>query len=202
MVAVLRNLLMVAIAATPAFAQARGGGVSVAGLGHDVGVETAKVMIVEFGDFGCGYCAKFNTETFPKIDAAYIKTGVVRWKMVPYVNGMFRHSREVSEAAECAAEQGAFWKMNDLLYAKKKEWTTTKDIRALTSKYATQLKLNSATFARCLMNPEIGARIARNTAIAQQLNIRGTPTFFVNGRIVPGAIPFELFQQVIADAAR
>jgi protein-disulfide isomerase len=202
MVAPLQFLLLLALAASPAFAQARGGGVSVGGLGHDLGAETAKVMIVEFGDFGCGYCAKFNDETFPKIDAAYIKSGVVRWKMVPYVNGMFRHSREVSEAAECAAEQGAFWKMNDLLYSKKKEWTTTKDIRGLVGKYATQLKLHPGTFARCLMNPEIGARIARNTAIANQLNIRGTPTFFVNGRIIPGAIPFELFQQVIAEAAR
>lgn len=186
----------------PAHAQARGGGVSVAGLGHEVGFVTAKVFIVEFGDFGCGYCARFNNETFPKIDSAYIKAGIVRWKMVPYVTGMFKHSREVSEAAECAAEQGAFWKMNDLLYAKKREWTTTSDIRALVNRYAVQLKLNTGTFARCLMNPEIRRRIQRNDAIARQLGIRGTPTFFVNGRIVPGAIPFELFQQVITEAAR
>lgn len=183
-------------------AQARGGGVSIAGMGHDVGVATAKVLIVEFGDFGCGYCARFNNETFPKIDSLYIRKGFVYWKMVPYVTGMFKHSREVSEAAECAAEQGAFWKMNDLLYAKKKEWTTTSDIRALINRYAARLKLNTGTFARCLMNPQVGQRIERNTAIAQQLGIRGTPTFFVNGRVIPGAIPFELFQQVIADAAR
>lgn len=196
----LRFLLVSLLLAPPAAAQSRG--VSVAGLGHDVGSETAKVYVVEFGDFGCGYCAKFNNETYPRIDATYIQKGVVRWKMVPYVTGMFKHSREVSEAAECAAEQDAFWKMNDLLYAKKKEWTTTNDIKGLITRYAAQLKLNSGMFARCLMNPQIRTRIERNTAIAQQLNIRGTPTFFVNGRIIPGAIPFELFQQVINEAAR
>jgi protein-disulfide isomerase len=115
---------------------------------------------------------------------------------------MFRHSREVTEAAECAGEQGAFWKMHDLLYLKRKEWTTTKDINALVVSYATQLNLNRTAFARCLVNPEIRRRVLRHDALAQQLGIQGTPMFYVNGRRVPGAVPFEVFQQVIAQAAR
>ena len=68
-------------------------------------------------------------------------------------------------------------------------------------KYVAQLKLQPGPFARCLMNPEIKRRIQRHDAIAQQLLIRGTPTFFVNGRVVPGAVPFDLFSQVITAAA-
>jgi protein-disulfide isomerase len=199
---VLKTLIGFFLLAAPLQAQGRGGGISLAGIGHDLGPATARVFIVEFGDFGCGYCARFNAETYPKIDSAYIKTGIVRWKMVPYVTGMFRNSREVTEAAECAAEQGAFWKMNDLLYEKRKEWIASKDIRALIGRYATQLKLSPSAFGRCLMNPEIRRRIMRHDAIAQQLAIRGTPTFFVNNRIVPGAIGFDLFSQVIQAAAR
>jgi len=179
-----------------------GGGVSLAGVGHDMGFATARVFIVEFGDFGCSYCAKFNVETYPKIDSAYVRTGIVRWKMVPFVTGMFRNSREVAEASECAAEQGAFWKMHDLLYAKRKEWMASTDIRTLIARYVVQLNLDRAAFARCSLNPEIRRRIQRHDVIAQQLAIRGTPTFFVNGRVVPGAIPFDLFQQVITAAAR
>jgi protein-disulfide isomerase len=115
---------------------------------------------------------------------------------------MFRNSREVAEAAECAADQGAFWKMHDLLYAKRKEWMATTDIRTVVAKYAAQLKLDRTAFGRCVLNPEIRRRIQRHDAIAQQLGIRGTPMFYVNGRTVPGAIPFELFQRVIAEAAR
>ena len=178
------------------------GGVSLGGIGHDRGGAAARVFIVEFGDFGCSYCAKFNVETFPKIDSAYISGGIVRWKMVPFVTGMFKNSREVAEAAECAGEQGGFWKMHDLLYAKRKEWMASKDIRALVVKYATQVKIDLPAFGRCLMNPEIRRRILQHDALAQQLSIRGTPTFYVNGRPVPGAIPFELFQQVITQAAR
>ena len=189
--------------ATTADAQLNtGGGVSLAGVGHDLGGATAKVFIVEFADFGCGYCARFNTDTYPKIDSAYIDKGIVRWKMVPFVTGMFRNSREVAEAAECAAEQGSFWKMHDLLYTKRKEWMTSKDIRALVVRYATQLKLNLTAFGQCSMNPQIQRRIQRNDAIAQQLSIRGTPTFYVNGRVAPGAIPFDLFQQLITKAAQ
>lgn len=189
--------------ATTADAQlTQGGGVSLAGVGHDLGSATAKVFVVEFADFGCGYCARFNIETYPQIDSAYITRGVVRWKMVPFVTGMFRNSRNVAEAAECAGEQGSFWKMHDLLYEKRKEWMASKDIRALITRYATQLKLNLTAFGQCSMNPQIQRRIQRNDAIAQQLSIRGTPTFYVNGRVAPGAIPFDVFRQLITAAAK
>ena len=183
-------------------AQASNGGVSLAGIGHDSGSARAKVFVVEFADFGCGYCARFNTETYPKLDSAHIKSGLVRWKMVPFVTGMFRNSRDVAEAAECAAEQGAFWKMHDLLYAKRKEWMASTDIRSQINKYVTQLKLQPVPFSRCMTNPETRRRIQRHDAIASQLAIRGTPTFFVNGRIIPGAVPFDLFSQVITAASR
>ncbi len=199
-----KTLLALLLVSAPviAGAQASNGGVSLAGIGHDSGSARAKVFVVEFADFGCGYCARFNVETYPRLDSAHIKSGLVRWKMVPFVTGMFRNSRDVAEAAECAGEQGAFWKMHDLLYLKRKEWMTSTDIRSQINKYVAQLKLQPAPFSRCLMNPEIKRRIQRHDAIAQQLAIRGTPTFFVNGRIIPGAVPFDLFSQVIAGAAK
>ena len=199
-----KTLFALVLVSGTAVAQApiQKGGVSLAGIGHDTGSSGAKVFVVEFADFGCGYCARFNAETYPKLDSAHIKPGTVRWKMVPFVTGMFRNSRDVAEAAECAAEQGAFWKMHDLLYVKRKEWMASTDIRSLINKYGAQLKLQPAPFSRCLMNPEIKRRIQRHDAIAQQLFIRGTPTFFVNGRVVPGAVPFDIFSQVITAAAK
>lgn len=188
--------------ASPARAQQFGRTVSVAGVGHDKGSDQAKVMVIEFGDFGCGYCAKFAAETYPLIDSAYIRAGRVKWKYVPFVIGMFRNSREVTEGAECAGEQNAFWKMHDLLYARRKEWMASNEPRALVGRYARELKLDAAAFARCTMRPDIRERIARHDALASALAIRGTPTFFVNGRVIPGAIPWDLFQQVIEAAGR
>ena len=76
------------------------------------------------------------------------------------------------------------------------------NIRAQIDKYVAELQLQPAPFARCMMNPETKRRIQRHDAVAAQLSIRGTPTFFVNGRIVPGSVPFDLFSQVIQAAAR
>ena len=193
-------LLATCLFTASAGAQSNGGGVSLAGVGHDQGKVGARVFIVEFADFGCGYCAKFDHETYPKIDSAYIAKGVVRFKMIPFVVGMFKNSREVAEAAECSAEQGKFWEMHHLLYRQQKEWKKASNINALIQRYATELKLDRNKFALCLKNPEIRKRIQLHDAMAQQLGINGTPTFFVNGRRVPGAIPFDLFQRVINDA--
>jgi protein-disulfide isomerase len=193
---------LVAFLAPTAAAQLGGGGVNLAGVGHDKGVPTARVFIVEFGDFGCSYCAKFAAETYGQLDSAYIAKGTVRWKMVPYVTGMFRNSREVTEAAECAAVQGKFWPMHDLLFQRRKEWMASGSIRTLISRYVAELRLDAPAFARCSMNPAIAARIRQNDVLASRLGIRGTPTFFVNGRVIPGAVPFDLFRQVIEEAGR
>src|SRR5688572_3527101 len=195
-----RFVLLIAACLLASPAEAQSGGVSLAGVGHDLGASGARVFVVEFADFGCSYCAKFDHETYPKIDSAYISKGIVRFKMVPFVTGMFKNSREVAEAAECSAEQGAFWKMHDLLYEQQKEWKKSSNIQSLIQKYATQLKLDRNRLGLCLKNPEIRKRVERHDAMAQQLGISGTPTFFVNGRRVPGAIPFDLFQQVINQA--
>jgi protein-disulfide isomerase len=192
-------LILAFLVAGPAEAQARAG-VSLAGIGHDVGGIAARVIIVEFADFGCSYCAKFNVETYPKIHEQYIQKGSVRMKMVPFVTGMFRNSREVAEASECAAEQGEFKRMHDLLYLKRKEWIASRNINATVAGYAKELGLNTMLFARCVVKPEIRRRIQQHDALAQQLGINGTPTFFVNGRRVPGAIPFDVFQRVIGEA--
>ena len=190
-------------AVRPAAAQNRsGGGVSLAGIGHDIGGTAAGVFIVEFADFGCSYCAKFNVETMPRLRTAYVEPGIARMKMIPFVTGMFKHSREVAEAAECAAEQGEFRRMHDLLYLKRKEWIGSKNIRVTIDGYARQLGLDRTVFGRCLMNPAIAKRIQQHNALARPLGINGTPTVFVTGRRVPGAVPFEIFQQVISSVTR
>jgi protein-disulfide isomerase len=201
-VAVLRvlSLLYFGLAA-PAALESQAGS-PFAGIGHDRGGDAAKVNIIEFGDFGCSYCAKFAVETYPQLDSAYIRTGRVHWKFVPFVTGNFRNSREAAEAAECASEQDAFWKMHDVLYARRKEWMASDQPRLTLLRYAKELHLDLAAFTRCATSPVTHQHILHNDILASTLSIRGTPTFFVNGRAIPGAIPFDVFRQVIDAAAR
>jgi protein-disulfide isomerase len=183
-------------------AQRADAGVNVAALGHDLGNARASVWIIEFGDFGCGYCAQFNRNIWPVLDSLYVRTGKVRWKYIPFVLGSFRNSREVSEAAECAAEQGAFWKISDVLFARRREWMASSTPRELAARYAKELGLDQQAFSRCAMSTAAQRRILQNTSAARSLYLRGTPTFFVNGQMYPGMVPLNEFRKLIDSLSR
>jgi protein-disulfide isomerase len=173
---------------------------SLNGLGHFLGSSDAPVLVVEFADFGCPNCARFNADIFPRIESGYINRKIVRWKVIPWASNNFPNSREAAAAAECAAEQGAFWKMHDHLYLMRVQWMKSNDVKALLAGYAARLKLDRGQFVLCQEKPEILDRISRLDAIARGLNLRGTPMFFVNGRLVQGVVPYEMFQQIIQEA--
>ncbi|MFN8574859.1 MAG: DsbA family protein [Gemmatimonadaceae bacterium] len=174
-------------------------GISIDELGHDMGSRDAPNWIAEFLDMGCGYCARFATETFPSLDKEYVANGKIRWKFVPFVTGLFPHSEDAAVAAECAAQQGKFLEMHDSLLVARKEWIQGSKPQAVFSRLAKRLKLDQAAFDGCSRGNEARLRIKKQTMVAQQVSIRGTPTFFINGRRIEGAIPLPLFRQVLAE---
>ncbi len=176
--------------------------IDLSGIGHDEGSPTAKVAIVEFADFGCPYCAQFARDVFPTIRKEYIETGKVRWKFVPFVMGMFPNGAEAARASECAAAQGetAFWGMYDRLFARQPEWKATRDPSALFARYAGELHLNAPAFAACYRADAAAARTRAANHAADQLGLRATPTFFVNGAKLEGALPLQDFRMVLRQA--
>jgi protein-disulfide isomerase len=166
---------------------------------HFRGSATAPVTIIEFSDFQCPYCGRFAVDTLPDIDEAYIASGQVR---VGFQHFAFLgdESRWAAEAAECAAEQQAFWEYHDLLFASQSgenQGAFTKDnLKAL----AQSLGLDAEVFAGCVDSGRHAAVVTGETQAAQQLGVRSTPTFLINGRPVLGAQPFNVFADYI-DAA-
>ena len=77
-------------------------------LGYDFGEADAPVRILEFSDFGCGFCRQFHLETMPALKDQYIDQGKVLWKAVPFVIGNWANSVPASMTAECALDQGKF----------------------------------------------------------------------------------------------
>jgi len=167
--------------------------VALDGVGYQRGNASASVWVVEFADFGCGYCEKFWRETQPVFDSLYINKGRVFWKFVPFTIGMFANSREAAESSICAAEQGKFFPMHDVLYDKRKEWMKASDARAQMSRYAQTVRLDMAKFSKCIASPATAQQLEKNNVLARSLYIRGTPTFFINGEVVPGALPTDVF---------
>lgn len=177
--------------------------IDLSGIGHDAGSPTARVSIVEFADFGCPYCGQFAREVWPTIRKEYIETGKVRWKFVPFVMGMFPNGAEAARASECAAAQGepAFWAMSDRLFERQREWKATRDPTTLFARYAAELRLDGAGFAACYRTDAVGARTRAANQAAGELALRATPTFFVNGAKLVGALPLSDFRMVLRQAA-
>jgi len=172
-------------------------GVSLDGLGHDRGASIARNWVVEFMDFGCGYCAKFVAETYPAIDKEFVASAKVRWKIVPFVTGQFPNSEDAAVAAECADEQGKFAAMHDSLLASRKEWMKSNKPRDVFARIGRKIGLNTLAAAKCADGDQARFKVRKQTNIARRVNIRGTPTFFINGERVEGAVPLPLFRQVI-----
>jgi protein-disulfide isomerase len=169
--------------------------------GYERGAPDAKVTVLEFADFGCRYCGSFTRETMPRLLDEYVGAGKVRWKYVPLVMGMFRNGRAAATAAQCAAEQGndAFWRMHDLLYVRQPEWQQSSADFDWTA-YAAPAELNRAQFATCLSAGAAAQRVAAAVRLAEALGVRATPTFFIDGVRVEGALPIGEFRVVLDEA--
>jgi protein-disulfide isomerase len=166
---------------------------------HFRGSADAPVTLIEFSDFQCPYCGRFAVETFPAIDDAYIASGQVR---VGYQHFAFLgdESRWAAEAAECAGEQQAFWEYHDLLFTSQSGENQGAFSKDNLKTFAQSLGLDAQVFNGCLESGRYAGLVAGETQAAQQLGVRSTPTFLVNGRPVLGAQPFDVFAEYI-DAA-
>jgi protein-disulfide isomerase len=177
-------------------------GIDLTGVGYDEGDPSAPIVVVNFSDFGCPYCGTYARETHPVLAREYIATGKVFFKYVPFVMGMFPNGDKAARAAECAAEQGQFAAMHDQLYAEQRAWKRGGEPERVFARAATRIGLDQPVFAACVRDGAVDARTAVANDRAMRLNIRATPTFFIDGRQVEGALPLLQFRQVLDELAR
>lgn len=167
-------------------------------IGYSIGAEDALVTVYEFSDFGCPYCAVFALQTLPELSRDFIATGKVRWTYVPFaIPGRFPNGPEAALISECAGEQEKFWEMHDLLYERQAEWKGSDTPEQLGSVYAAELTLDTDRFASCYQERRGAERTLYNNQAAGMLGVRATPSFFINGRLIEGALPVEYFRQVL-----
>jgi protein-disulfide isomerase len=162
---------------------------------HFEGDPNAPVTLVEFGDFKCGYCGKWNHETLSLIREKYVETGKVRLAYVNYPI-LGPGSMAAAEAAECAAQQGKFWEYAELLYDDQRSSATPENFIVM----AGELELDTDAFEGCLAEFPNRESLDNDIRVGQMLGVRGTPAFLVNGVPLSGALPYEVFKQAIEGA--
>ena len=126
---------------------------------------------------------------------SYIEKGQVQFSYRHFaVLGKF--SEQAANAAECAGEQGKFWQYHDLLFANQGGLAFTD---SKLKQYARELKLNDRSFGVCSASGRYLKKVERETGVAASHGVRGTPSFFVNNRLLVGSQPFELFRTVVEE---
>jgi protein-disulfide isomerase len=168
-----------------------------AGLGLPVqrrGSDDALVTIVEFGDFLCGYCAKVQ----PTLAAMRAKYGADLRIVVRFLPlGGNPGGRQLAHAVLAAGEQGKFWQLHDALFAAGRLDGATA-ARAIAG-----LGLDTARFRAALADGRHRRVVTVDEAEGSRFGVRGTPTFFINGRVLVGAQPAAAFEEAIeAELAR
>jgi len=170
-------------------------GVDLTGVGYDRGDPNAPIVIVELSDFGCPYCAKHALETLPLLESEYVEQGKVFYKYVPFVLGMFPNADRAVRAAECAGRQGRFWQMHDSVYANQNGWKRGSEPDAVLQRVGYAVAPDTAAWMACYTSNVTDSRTRAANDRAGRLRVRATPTMFVNGQIVQGALPMDVFRE-------
>lgn len=155
------------------------------------GPGNAKVTIVEYSDFQCPFCSKAS-KTIAELEKKYGSKIRVAFKNYPLP--FHSNARMAAEAAQCmkAQDQKLFWKMHDAMF--EDQTKLDKDNLIATAK---RLGAKESDFKTCLETTPHKAVIEGDMAEGQKLGIKSTPTFFINGKLVSGAQPVEVFTEVI-----
>ena len=154
--------------------------------------KSCPVTIVEYSEFQCPYCSKV-VPTTKRILSEY--KGKLSWTTRDFPLSFHDRARPAAVAAHCAADQGKFWHMYSELFANQ----GALDDESL-KKYAAKVVTDKGKWDECFKNP--GAKyplIDANIESGMKVGITGTPGFFINGRRISGALPYEEFKRIIDD---
>jgi len=154
-----------------------------------LGPADAPVVIIEFSDYQCYYCGVFARERLHHLLELYPEQVRFVYRDFVFYGPV---SRQAAIAAECADEQDAFWLYHDLLF----EFQNELDRERMTE-LARSIDLDMDAFVACMDDPAMAAEVEQDTRDGARALVNGTPTFYINGRILVGAQPLDVFADMI-----
>jgi protein-disulfide isomerase len=160
------------------------------------GSPTAPITVVEFTDYQCPYCRRFQAETWPQLKKNYVDTGKVRFIVRDLPLDFHPAARPAAQAAHCAAEQHKFWPMHEALLGGPADL-----LAGGIDRRAHAVGLDLVRLHACVASGKYSFAIARNGSEADALGLNGTPSFVIGrvangvltGERVAGALPYSQF---------
>ena len=167
-----------------------------------IGDKNAPLTMVEFTDYQCPFCNQFYSTTFPELKKNYIDTGKMRFYSRDLPLDFHPDAMRAAQAGRCAAEQGQFWKMRDLMAASPDKL----DMDSLVAD-VTNLKMDVKAFRACVESEKYKSAVQTDVMEAMKIGANGTPTFVVgkstpdgvDGELMVGAQPYPMFDQKLQE---
>jgi len=166
------------------------------------GSPTAPVTVYEISDFQCPYCAEFALETMPTLEREYVATGKVKFTFVNFPLPMHRNAVPAAELAMCAARQGKFWQVHDLLFRNQERWGGLAEPGSYLLSLGDSAGANRDALGACVRDGAVRALVRSDAEGAVRSGAHSTPTFYIEGGLVVGAQPIEVFRTVLDSIVR
>ncbi len=150
------------------------------------------ISVIEYSEFQCPFCEKV-LPTVRRLMTEY--KGKVRWVVRDFPLGFHNRAKPAAVAAHCAKDQSKYWEMYEKLFQNQRSLEDNQ-----LKSYAKAIGLDMNKFNKCFDNPsEKHAIIDRNYESGSKVGVTGTPAFFVNGRRLSGALPYEQFKEIFEE---
>ncbi len=160
---------------------------------HKLATDSAKVTLVEFGDYQCPACGQAYPVTKKVIDSY---AGKINFVFRNFPLSQHQNSMIAAQAAEAAASQGKFWEMNNKLYETQDAWSNLNPIDLFVS-YAKELGLDTEKFKNDVLANKFSEVINQDLADGTLAGVNATPTFYINGVKLEGAQSYNDFKNII-----
>ncbi len=165
---------------------------------NTLGNPNAKVVVEEFADFQCPWCAKYATEMEQEIIQKYVSTDQVYYRFIPF-SFIGKESFDAAEAAYCAMDQGKFWEYREIVFANHNGenggWYTTDRLNA----FAARLNMNTADFEKCLSSGKYSKKVEDDVVYSKSKGVSSTPSFIINGKLVSMSELAQTIDEALAE---
>lgn len=164
-----------------------------------IGKSDVPLVLVEFSDYECPFCARFNAEVLKQVKREYIDAGLLRFVYKDFPLPFHQNAMKASMAARCAGEEERYWEMHDALLENQQNLG---DVDGLVKRTG----LKAATFNECMKSRKYEDAVQMDLNDGRELGINGTPTFIlgrldafgkVTGEVIQGAMPYAVFKTKI-----
>lgn len=155
------------------------------------GPTDAPIVLIEFSDFQCPYCQRATGILSDLVDRYADQIRFI-YKDFPLSN--HQQAFKAAEAGNCAHEQGMFWPLHDKMFVSQ----DALDVSSLNS-YASELGLDEEAFSICLEEGRYTQRVQQDLQAGRRNGVSSTPTVFINGRPITGAVPLETLEEIVRE---